>query len=96
MRSSCAGDSVATQTNISGDQTTPGSPNPFAWSAANRRDITRNPPVGWSVARRREYFDWTRRVVDRIRGINAALEAHYDETLAHAYEALAALAALES
>ena len=62
----------------------------------NVRDITTNPPVGWSVARRREYFDWTRRVVDEIRGTNAALEARYDETFAHACEAIDALAALES
>jgi GTP diphosphokinase / guanosine-3',5'-bis(diphosphate) 3'-diphosphatase len=68
----------------------------LADKSCNVRDITTNPPVGWSVVRRREYFDWTRRVVDQIRGSNAALEAHYDETLAHAYEALDALEALES
>lgn len=61
----------------------------------NVRDITRNPPADWSLARRRAYLDWTARVVAGLRGTNAALEARYDETLARGYEALAALEGLE-
>jgi len=42
---------------------------------ANLRDITASPPVGWSLARRQEYFDWAKRVVDQIRGTHAGLES---------------------
>jgi guanosine-3',5'-bis(diphosphate) 3'-pyrophosphohydrolase len=45
---------------------------------ANVSDIDGAPPAGWSLERKREYFDWARKVVDRIRGTNAALEARFD------------------
>jgi guanosine-3',5'-bis(diphosphate) 3'-pyrophosphohydrolase len=45
---------------------------------ANVSDIDGAPPAGWSVERKREYFDWAKRVVDRMRGANAALEARFD------------------
>lgn len=46
---------------------------------ANLRDLGRRPPAGWSVERRREYFDWAKRVVDGVRGRHAALEALFDD-----------------
>jgi guanosine-3',5'-bis(diphosphate) 3'-pyrophosphohydrolase len=47
----------------------------------NLRDIVENPPTGWSVRRRREYFRWAGEVVRRIRGTNARLERAFDEVL---------------
>lgn len=45
----------------------------------NLRDIVASPPVGWSVERKREYFDWAKTVVDQIRGTNARLERRFDQ-----------------
>jgi guanosine-3',5'-bis(diphosphate) 3'-pyrophosphohydrolase len=45
---------------------------------ANVSDIDGAPPAGWSVERKREYFDWAKRVVDRLRGTHAVLEARFD------------------
>ena len=53
---------------------------------ANVGDIARHPPSDWSLVRRRNYFDWTAEVIDRIRGTNPALEASYDEVLRQARE----------
>lgn len=49
---------------------------------SNLRDLAVSPPSGWSVERRREYFDWAKRVVDQIRGTHEVLESLFDE--AHA------------
>jgi guanosine-3',5'-bis(diphosphate) 3'-pyrophosphohydrolase len=53
---------------------------------ANVGDIARHPPADWSLVRRRNYFDWTAEVIDRVRGTNAALESCYDEALRQARE----------
>lgn len=45
----------------------------------NLRDMAASPPKGWSLERRREYFEWARRVIDGLRGSNVALEAAFDE-----------------
>ena len=47
----------------------------------NARDAAHSPPANWDVNRRREYLDWTERVVAGCRGVNAALEQAYDEAL---------------
>jgi guanosine-3',5'-bis(diphosphate) 3'-pyrophosphohydrolase len=44
----------------------------------NLRDIRRTPPADWPLERRREYFDWARRVVDGLRGIHSCMEALFD------------------
>jgi guanosine-3',5'-bis(diphosphate) 3'-pyrophosphohydrolase len=44
----------------------------------NVRDISFDSPPNWSLRRCREYVEWTKRVVDRCRGVNAALESLYD------------------
>ncbi|MFT4178484.1 MAG: HD domain-containing protein [Thermomonas sp.] len=49
---------------------------------ANLRDIQASPPADWPLARRREYFDWAKQVVDRMRGTHASLEALFDATYA--------------
>lgn len=48
----------------------------------NLRDLTASPPTDWTLARRQEYFDWAKRVVDQLRGTNARLEARFDEAYA--------------
>ena len=44
----------------------------------NLRDVAERPPASWSLERRREYFDWAKQVVDRLRGAQARLEAAFD------------------
>lgn len=41
---------------------------------SNLRDITDCPPAGWDLKRKRDYFDWAKKVVDEIRGTNEVLE----------------------
>jgi guanosine-3',5'-bis(diphosphate) 3'-pyrophosphohydrolase len=45
----------------------------------NLRDIVERPPAKWDVQRRREYFDWAKRVVSGVRGVHPRLEAAFDE-----------------
>jgi guanosine-3',5'-bis(diphosphate) 3'-pyrophosphohydrolase len=47
-------------------------------------DVTERPPPRWSRERRLEYVDWAKRVVDRCRGANAALERWFDDVHAKA------------
>lgn len=46
---------------------------------SNLRDIIASPPSDWSLERKREYFDWAKHVVDKIRGTNAKLERRFDQ-----------------
>jgi len=48
----------------------------------NLRDLGVRPPVGWNKRRRREYFDWAKRVIDGLRGTNRRLEAAFDAAYA--------------
>ena len=50
---------------------------------ANLRDVANSPPPDWSLERRREYFDWGKAVVDRLRGVDARLEAIFDVAYAN-------------
>jgi (p)ppGpp synthase/HD superfamily hydrolase len=54
----------------------------------NVRDVTHEPPAGWDLERRREYLDWTERVVAGCRGASAELEAYYDQLLREGRKAL--------
>jgi guanosine-3',5'-bis(diphosphate) 3'-pyrophosphohydrolase len=45
---------------------------------ANLSDIVTSPPADWSLQRKREYFDWAKRVIDQVRGTNADLERRFD------------------
>ena len=49
---------------------------------ANVRDVADHPPSEWPVERRREYFDWAKRVVDGLRGTHQRLEAAFDAAYA--------------
>ena len=44
----------------------------------NLRDVAERPPAKWDLARRREYFEWSKRVIDRLRGTHPGLEAAFD------------------
>jgi GTP diphosphokinase / guanosine-3',5'-bis(diphosphate) 3'-diphosphatase len=50
----------------------------LADKTCNLRDIATTPPADWSDERRREYFEWAKKVVAGVRGANAALEAAFD------------------
>jgi guanosine-3',5'-bis(diphosphate) 3'-pyrophosphohydrolase len=54
----------------------------------NVRDVYASPPADWPIARRREYFEWSKRVLDGMRGTNAALEQAFDEAWRLGMEAL--------
>lgn len=45
---------------------------------ANLRDIISSPPADWTDERKRQYFDWARSVIDRLRGTNERLERRFD------------------
>ena len=47
----------------------------------NLRDVAERPPANWDLARRREYFDWAKTVVDGLRGADPRLEAAFDARL---------------
>jgi guanosine-3',5'-bis(diphosphate) 3'-pyrophosphohydrolase len=49
---------------------------------ANLRDVADHPPAEWPLERRREYFEWAKRVVDGIRGSHDRLEAAFDAAYA--------------
>jgi guanosine-3',5'-bis(diphosphate) 3'-pyrophosphohydrolase len=48
----------------------------------NVRDVADHPPARWDLARRREYFEWAKAVVDRMRGTHPGLERRFDEAYA--------------
>jgi GTP diphosphokinase / guanosine-3',5'-bis(diphosphate) 3'-diphosphatase len=54
----------------------------LADKTCNLRDVNARPPATWDLARRREYFDWAKEVVDRLRGVHAGLEAAFDAAYA--------------
>jgi guanosine-3',5'-bis(diphosphate) 3'-pyrophosphohydrolase len=49
---------------------------------SNLRDLTLNAPPEWSLQRRRDYFDWAKKVIDRVRGTNKRLERAFDDAYA--------------
>ena len=50
----------------------------LADKTCNLRDVAGSPPRGWSYQRRRDYFDWAKRVIDGLRGDWPKLEAAFD------------------
>lgn len=48
---------------------------------ANLGDLKANPPVDWSAERCEEYFVWSQKVIDALRGSHPSLEQLFDETL---------------
>jgi guanosine-3',5'-bis(diphosphate) 3'-pyrophosphohydrolase len=49
---------------------------------SNLRDLTLNAPAEWSLQRRRDYFDWAKKVIDKVRGTNKKLEGAFDDAYA--------------
>jgi guanosine-3',5'-bis(diphosphate) 3'-pyrophosphohydrolase len=49
----------------------------------NLRDVAHDPPDGWSLERKQQYFDWAKSVVDKIRGTNVELENAFDAAFAN-------------
>ena len=48
----------------------------------NVRDVACHPPTHWTPGRCREYFNWAKAVVDRLRGVHSTLERLFDEAYA--------------
>ncbi len=46
---------------------------------SNLRDVSSCPPHEWSLEDRQEYFDWAKKVIDRLQGVNPMLECIFDE-----------------
>jgi len=51
----------------------------YADKIANLRDIVSNPPAGWSLQRKRAYFDWAKAVIDKLSHPNEALQRLFEE-----------------
>ncbi len=45
---------------------------------SNLNSILNSPPKDWDNQRKLEYFEWSKKVVDGCRGINAGLEKEFD------------------
>lgn len=54
----------------------------FADKISNLRDILSTPPADWSIERQREYFEWSKAVIDQMRGTHKKLEQIFDELYA--------------
>jgi guanosine-3',5'-bis(diphosphate) 3'-pyrophosphohydrolase len=48
---------------------------------SNVREMCADPPMKWSVDRRRKYFEWGRQVVNAMGPVNTRLEAHFAKTV---------------
>ena len=51
----------------------------IADKTSNLNSILTSPPAHWDRPRRREYFEWAKRVVDGCRGVNPHLDALFNE-----------------
>lgn len=47
---------------------------------SNLRSILASPPVGWSLERKQQYFEWARQVISGIPEPNPYLKAEFDTT----------------
>jgi GTP diphosphokinase / guanosine-3',5'-bis(diphosphate) 3'-diphosphatase len=54
----------------------------------NVYDVSHDPPKDWPHERMVAYLDWAEAVVAGLRGVNVALEAHFDAVLHEARETL--------
>jgi len=50
----------------------------IADKTSNLLSIIHSPPRGWDLARKKEYFDWAKRVVEGCRGVSGYLEEEFD------------------
>jgi GTP diphosphokinase / guanosine-3',5'-bis(diphosphate) 3'-diphosphatase len=56
----------------------------LADKSSNVEAVLDDPPVGWSIQRRRDYALWCAQVVDQVRGTHAWLERHFDALIERA------------
>ena len=49
---------------------------------SNLRALLASPPADWSAERRRQYFEWARKVVDALSAPNGTLKAEFEKTCA--------------
>jgi guanosine-3',5'-bis(diphosphate) 3'-pyrophosphohydrolase len=54
----------------------------LADKTCNLRDVANNPPKGWPLSRKQEYFDWARQVVDGLPSVNKKLRKAFDGAFA--------------
>jgi (p)ppGpp synthase/HD superfamily hydrolase len=47
---------------------------------SNLRAIVASPPVGWNLERKRQYFEWSLKVVSGLTSPNPVLKAEFDKT----------------
>ena len=52
----------------------------------NLRDVAERPPAKWDLARRREYFDWAKQVIDGLRGAPGEEMRRLEAAFDRAYE----------
>jgi guanosine-3',5'-bis(diphosphate) 3'-pyrophosphohydrolase len=50
----------------------------LADKTCNLRDVAHHPPAGWPLARRRQYFEWARAVVDALPPVSKKLRRAFD------------------
>lgn len=50
----------------------------LADKTCNLRDVAGSPPAGWTLQRKQEYFDWAKRVVDRLPPVSPKMRAAFD------------------
>jgi len=46
---------------------------------SNLRDMANSPPSDWGLDRRQTYFDWSKAVIDQVRGVHSVLEGEFDK-----------------
>ena len=49
---------------------------------SNLRDILNRPSEDWSAARKQEYFDWAKQVVDKVKDADKKLSKIFDDIYA--------------
>ena len=54
----------------------------LADKTCNLRDVAMSPPAGWPLERKREYFDWSKRVVEGIPRVSVRMRAAFDGAFA--------------
>jgi guanosine-3',5'-bis(diphosphate) 3'-pyrophosphohydrolase len=54
----------------------------LADKTCNLRDVASTPPANWSLKRRREYFDWAKRVVSALPAVSKPLRKAFDDAFA--------------
>ncbi|NNF15781.1 MAG: HD domain-containing protein [Gammaproteobacteria bacterium] len=56
----------------------------IADKTCNIRDIVKSPPHNWALERKQEYLDWAVEVVSNCLGVNATLDAIYEQAISAA------------